>query len=344
MLKIQQSVVFIMETHPVPQQISSYQFRLVGDMTLKQFFQVAGGVLVGLLFYSTHLPGIIKWFFIIISGLIGVALAFLPFEDRPLEKWIISFFRSVYTPTIFNWKQTTAAPVFFQNDAAIPAKPLPEPVQASIKASPLEAGEQSFLTHIYQDLNVTPASPPTPMAPIAPGVKPLFPVATTPQISHAVPTRGFVVPQAAPVTIPQSPKPQVVVEETKTPPQPMQIIATPTGLNLTTFPNPTAPRVQFSPDAAPPNPPTVPNTVSGQTVDINGKIIEGAIMEVRDAAGRPVRALKTNKVGHFTIVTPLINGKYEIIAEKDNYVFDPASFDATGDLIPPIAIRGKQIV
>ena len=31
------------ESHPIPQQISSYQFRLVGDMTLKQFFQLARG-------------------------------------------------------------------------------------------------------------------------------------------------------------------------------------------------------------------------------------------------------------------------------------------------------------
>ncbi|KKR52786.1 MAG: hypothetical protein UT88_C0021G0001, partial [Candidatus Woesebacteria bacterium GW2011_GWD2_40_19] len=38
-----------MEQHPIPQNISSYQFRLVGDMTLKQFFQLAGGFLVGLI-------------------------------------------------------------------------------------------------------------------------------------------------------------------------------------------------------------------------------------------------------------------------------------------------------
>jgi len=35
--------------HPIPQQISAYQFRLVGDMTIKQFFQVAAGALIALL-------------------------------------------------------------------------------------------------------------------------------------------------------------------------------------------------------------------------------------------------------------------------------------------------------
>ena len=43
------------------------EFKLVGDMTLKQFFQVAGGALVGLLFYSTGLHGLIKWPLILIS-------------------------------------------------------------------------------------------------------------------------------------------------------------------------------------------------------------------------------------------------------------------------------------
>ena len=38
--------------HPIPQQISAYHFRLVGDMTLKQFFQVAAGALISLVLFS----------------------------------------------------------------------------------------------------------------------------------------------------------------------------------------------------------------------------------------------------------------------------------------------------
>ncbi len=34
-----------MEQHPIPQQISSYQIKLVGDMTLKQFFQVKAAMI-----------------------------------------------------------------------------------------------------------------------------------------------------------------------------------------------------------------------------------------------------------------------------------------------------------
>jgi hypothetical protein len=109
-----------MEQHPIPQQISSYQFKLVGDMTLKQFFQVAGGVVVSLIFYSLPLHPIIKWPFILFFTLLGIALAFLPFRERPLEKWIIAFFRSIYSPTLFTWKKTEKEPIFYTEDATTP--------------------------------------------------------------------------------------------------------------------------------------------------------------------------------------------------------------------------------
>src|SRR4030042_653047 len=104
-----------MEQHPIPQNISSYQFRLVGDMTLKQFFQLAGGIVVGLIFYSSPLLPIIKWPFTILSALLGVLLAFVPLEERPLERWIFAFFRAIYAPTEFFWKKTVDRPKFFQD-------------------------------------------------------------------------------------------------------------------------------------------------------------------------------------------------------------------------------------
>src|ERR1700690_1273762 len=105
-----------MEQHPIPQNVSSYQFKLVGDMTLKQFFQVAGGILAGIIFYSLPLLGIIKLPLAFISVLLGVGLAFLPFEERPLEKWIFAFFRAIYSPTLFTWQKTATARKFFQDE------------------------------------------------------------------------------------------------------------------------------------------------------------------------------------------------------------------------------------
>ena len=42
------------------------------------------------------------------------------------------------------------------------------------------------------------------------------------------------------------------------------------------------------------------------------------------------------------VVTPLMAGKYEIITEKDGFNFEPLSFEAGGNIIPPIAITGKK--
>ena len=77
-------------------------------------------------------------------------------------------------------------------------------------------------------------------------------------------------------------------------------------------------------------------------MDQDRKIIEGVILEIKDSNGRPVRALKSNKAGHFIIVTPLQNGKYEVTIEKDGFKFEPVSFDAIGNMIPAIAIRGTK--
>ena len=41
-----------MQQHPVPQNVTQYQFRLVGDMTLKQFLELAGGMLLAYLIYA----------------------------------------------------------------------------------------------------------------------------------------------------------------------------------------------------------------------------------------------------------------------------------------------------
>src|SRR3989344_4048233 len=108
------------EQHPIPQQISSYQFRLVGDMTLKQFFQVAGGAVIALLFYASALPGYIKWPGVLISFLAGIALAFFPIQDRPLSLWLLLFFKSIYSPTIFVWKKK-GEQNYFQPESATPA-------------------------------------------------------------------------------------------------------------------------------------------------------------------------------------------------------------------------------
>ncbi|MCD8526738.1 PrgI family protein [Candidatus Woesebacteria bacterium] len=102
--------------HPVPQNITEYQFHLIGNMTIKQFIILLVGVVLAFMFYSTNLPGIIKWpFMLVIVGGSG-ALAFVPYEERTLDQWLVNFIRAIYRPTKYYWQRTAPTPGYFTHE------------------------------------------------------------------------------------------------------------------------------------------------------------------------------------------------------------------------------------
>ncbi len=335
------------EQHPVPQQISSYQFRLVGDMTLKQFFQLAGGALISLIIYGSPLPGIFKWPLIIFFALGGAALAFLPIEDRPLDKWVVAFFRSIYSPTLFAWKSNPGVSVFAKQGASTdtvsvvpepspvsepvfpsPQVPVVEPVPASITDTPLQttptkdvAPEPVITARVVSEIEVNSPLVSTPPVIVTSPTRPeiVVPVAAAPTITPA----GFVKPAE------QTVNPQSGVTSS------VQGVFTPQSL-------PTTNQAQFSQAAAPPAIPTQANLIVGQAIDSQGEIIDGVILEIKDAQGRPVRALRSNKVGHFQTVTAIANGDYQLTAEKDGYDFLPVHIVAAGTIIEPVIMKGTK--
>jgi hypothetical protein len=333
-----------MEQHPIPQNISSYQFRLVGDMTLKQFFQLAGGILAGIIFYSVPIIGIVKWPLAIISVILGIALAFMPLEERPLEKWIFAFFKAIYTPTEFFWKKTTVAKKYFQDEAVGVAPTSGSPEQeaalknylsgtkpANSSLATLEGAEEGFLSKlsgIFSGL-IPQTGSPAGEAGAA--------------VAAVVEKKNTEIPQNMPTVVIQPNTPRLFVEEKAKEAPTAQVTTNQVSPIMAGDEIVSTKQAIFSIDAAPPNPPTTPNVVVGQVVDEQRKIVEGAIMEIRDEVGRPVRALRSNKVGHFITVTPLDSGRYDIVTEKDGYQFSPVSFDAAGALIPPILVSGKKI-
>lgn len=84
-----------MENHPIPQDVTGFKFKIIGSMTVKQFaYVVAAGIFCTITFVSP-LHFLLKYPLMIIFGLIGVALAFVPVGGRPLDKMLIYFARSV---------------------------------------------------------------------------------------------------------------------------------------------------------------------------------------------------------------------------------------------------------
>lgn len=115
-----------MQQHPVPRNITGFQFKLIGDMTLKQFGYLAAGAVTGyILFKLLPLPGFIN---LVIGGsvfFLGLAFAFLPFQNRPIDQWLFAFIKSVNSPTQFIYRKENSPPDVLAQSVAQTVKAMP---------------------------------------------------------------------------------------------------------------------------------------------------------------------------------------------------------------------------
>jgi hypothetical protein len=88
--------------------------------------------------------------------------------------------------------------------------------------------------------------------------------------------------------------------------------------------------------------PTEPNKLVGMVLSQNNDLLTNSIVEVQTKDGQIERAVKTNALGQFFITTPLKNGDYTIIVEKENYTFQPLNIKIDGTIIQPVEIRSKN--
>jgi len=329
-----------MEQHPVPQQISSYEFRLVGDMTLKQFLQLAGGCVVALIFYASRLPFYFKWPLVLVSAFTGVAMAFLPFEERPLQTWILAFLKAVYSPTQFLWQKKPKKPEFLET----------KPVQAPKLAAVPVSADRGKLTEYLQTLPVQKSPLDQKEEGFLKQVSNLFSLSSLPSGVQMETKPLEVAEQPAGIRIRRLGMPFIEKEELQPPPVEEIPQVAPVPRYAPKFEpirrperkeRPTRP-AELAPEALFPSVSSIPNILVGMLRDQEGKIVEGAIMEIRDEQGNPVRAFRTNKLGQFRIATPLSNGTYDIETEKEGLSFDVVKITLKGEIVQPIEIRAKS--
>lgn len=103
--------------------------------------------------------------------------------------------------------------------------------------------------------------------------------------------------------------------------------------------NLTTSKVTFNKELPFPSTPTMPNKLVGMILTPQSELIEGAIIEIRTPTGQVVRAVRSNALGQFYVTTPLANGEYIMVAEKEKYHFDPLSIKLKGGIVDPIEIR-----
>lgn len=90
-----------MDNHPIPQDVTGFQFRLIGNMTVKQFAYVGVGAVGAVIIFYLPLFALIKVIFIPLFIITGVSLAFLPIEGRPVDVMVSHFLKAIFSPNQF---------------------------------------------------------------------------------------------------------------------------------------------------------------------------------------------------------------------------------------------------
>lgn len=346
-----------MQEHPVPQNVTGYEFHLIGQMTLKQFMEIAAGCGLAFLVNITNLPGFVKLPAMGILALGGFALAFLPLEGRSLDRWFFAFVHSIYQPTMFFWKKTNPVPGVFEyiqpklafdtesvvNTSELRSNRIDEFLQTipagstsgTIYDGTDEDPEVSRVLSLFSDKPTVPSNKPHILSQTPePHVSPVTP---TPSVTISTPAAAPVQIKEPSTPIAVTPQPAVVTPTPVEPLQAQEVIS-----SKSTYTSTATEQVTQNKNLPFPTKPTKVNTLVGMVINKDEKIVDGAIVEIiRHADGSAVRAVKTNALGQFSIITPLEDGSYDVSVEKDGFVFDKYALVLNNQVVDPILIRAS---
>lgn len=111
-----------MDQHPIPRQITTFEFKLIGFLTLRQFIYLIVFSPIGFLVYRIFPIPILNIFIGLLVGGIGAAFAFLPINERPLDVWIKNMFKRLTSPTQYFYQKSNR-PLYFLNNLYFLADP-----------------------------------------------------------------------------------------------------------------------------------------------------------------------------------------------------------------------------
>jgi len=363
-----------MREHPIPQDITNYKFHIVGNMTLKQFVEIAAGVVLAVMLNVTNLPNPIKYVLMFVAFISGAAIAFVPIEERPLDHWITTFLKIMYKPTKFFWKRTPKIPdafTFKLNDESTslinevdlsPArkKRIHDYLESlTIDEDPYAWNdhEQDRMDSILQTFHTV-------------DVVEIDIKQTNQKPNLGVRVRDLSTPyQQAPISDSNQ---QPEVHELAIPGQEaVKIEHNMDNINggdiaegvITSEDNYMANDSSFltsdqqqvnqpfdyeataishNADLPFPTRPTEPNKIVGMVLTPDNKLVTNAIVDIKDMNGSIVRAIKTNMLGQFFVTTPLSNGDYLIDVDAQNNTFNTHQLALRGKVVDPVEIRSNE--
>lgn len=364
-----------MDNHPIPQDITGFQFKLIGNMTVRQFTYLAAGSLVAVFFlFILPIPFIIGLIIAIISFALGAAFAFVPIGGRPMDTMVGNFFRALFAPTQYIYHKTggnlqsqkslgspqntqISVPSMDSSVNSVSASPAPAQQvpslnlddESKLKNEENLAEEASMLEQKVVEVKSEEKAHPEDPNIHQKAVELERLLEETQKQKEALEKELISLKAQLEAKTP-------AVTETKS----QSSVDNPVSSVIASpFPQPIPDQTSSIPQAPagnqsasqPPSPqvarqavglatPESPNLITGIVKDPRGNPLQNILVEIKDEENNPVRAFKTNGLGQFASATPVTNGKYVLIFEdpKEVHKFDPVQIETTGSRIMPIEI------
>lgn len=299
-----------MEQHSIPRQMTSFEFKLIGFMTLKQFLYLVIFAPAGYIVFIIFPIPLLNILLGLAVGFLGVALAFMPINERPLDVWIKNIWKRLNSPTQFTYHKHNQPITLLQNLYYVAD---PHHVMAHIESQQLLA---AYLAKTNQTMQPNPQKKQVQMS---------FQDKPVPQ---PAPPQGVVmspvIDSAAPVQTAQ---------------QMVDAFTSPVASTPPSVPTPVVPDPGVPPSA---RKPFFIGTIK------NGKHIAlpGILIYVKNQGNTPVRLLKTNQYGIFATFNTLPAGEYtfEIKDPKNSYLFDTMKIAIQDSNPKSIDIFSKELL
>lgn len=296
-----------MDNHPIPQDVTGFQFKLIGNLTVKQFAYLATGVVLAGILWQLPINVLIKFPFCAFSVILGLGLAYFPISGRPMDLMIGNYIKALFRPTQFIYEKI-GGQIYFPNRT-------PLAVMKNIRQykNDFNPFPKDKLKAYLETMNTQPKSK-------------IDEAENVPQLNLQPNPIAYVAPK--PLNEPKIVVPQPIVKTQPIQTQPTTPTAKQTILTLRGFNK--AVGMLSAPDS--------PNLITGITKDPRGNTLSNILVEVKDKDGNPVRAFKTNELGRFASATPLANGTYTVEFEdpKTQNKFEKMTINIVGQIIIPI--------
>lgn len=128
-----------MQQHPIPRQITTFEFKLIGQLTIRQaVYLTIGTALAVALFFLIPSVVFINVLIAAVPLLVGVGFAFVPVNERPMEIWVSNLFRRLTSPTQYYFHKKNKPPQILLGVRLPPKEVLIEYIRAKQQLSDYE--------------------------------------------------------------------------------------------------------------------------------------------------------------------------------------------------------------